>query len=436
MPVHPASEHDGGMADAPTPAAPAGRWNRRFRSLAAVTLVVVFALSFLASGVGIWLKRNTLDKDVWNERVVPLGTDPAVQRALAAYATDQLMQAVKPEELFAEALPERGQVLAIPLSAAVREFVAEKVEEFFASDRFESIWTAAATKAHDAAIATLKGDRPAVVADDEKVQIDLIPLIDAVLADIAEQVPDLIGRDVRLPTIRVDDVPEASRARLAEALGVELDDDFGTVTIYDGGKLSLAQTAVRWIDRLPVLTGILAALAAGGALWLSPRRRRTAFQLLGAAAIAAIAIRRVCFLLQSQVEGLVVEDLNREAARVVIATFVDPLTAAAATVLWVLAALALAIAVTGPYGWARSLRTTAGTGAAAARGAATDLATAPTTAAWVAGHRDPLRVGGWVAAALVLWFASLSWLLLVVVVAGVIAWQVAIDRIGAGAPAA
>ncbi|MEZ5183114.1 MAG: hypothetical protein R2702_14780 [Acidimicrobiales bacterium] len=120
----------------------------------------------------------------------------------------------------------------------------------------------------------------------------------------------------------------------------------------------------------------------------------------------------------------------------VIATFVDPLTAAAATVLWVLAALALAVAVTGPYGWARSLRTTAGTGAAAARGAATDLATAPTTAAWVAGHRDPLRVGGWIAAALVLWFASLSWLLLLVVVVGVIAWQVAIDRIGAGAPAA
>lgn len=421
--------------DAPPPTAAGGRWSRRFRSLAAGVLIVVFALSLVEAGLGLWVKRNTLNRDVWSERVVPLGTKPEVQQALAAYTTQQLMETVDPDALFAEALPERAQILAIPLSAAVREFVAEKVDEFFASEQFERLWVAAATKAHDAAISTLKGERPAVVADDEKIQINLIPLIDAVLAEIADEVPDLIGRDVRLPRVTVDDVPDVARARLAEALGVELDDDFGTVTIYDGGTLSAAQLAVRWIERLPILGAILATLAAAGALWVSPRRRRTAFQLIGAAALGAVAIRRMSSLLQDQVEGLVVDEINRAAAQVVVATFVDPLTAAAATLLWVLALLALVLAITGPYGWARSLRTTAGTGAVAARGAATELATAPTTAAWAAAHRDHLRIAGWVAAALVLWFASLSWLLLLALVAGVVAWQVAVDRIAAGAPA-
>ena len=89
----------------------------RIRKITAVFLVVVFALSFVASGVGIWLQRNTLNDNVWNERVVPLGKDPEVQKALAAWTTRELMKVVDPQALFQEALPERAQILAVPLTA-------------------------------------------------------------------------------------------------------------------------------------------------------------------------------------------------------------------------------------------------------------------------------------------------------------------------------
>lgn len=425
----------GAMADVTAPPAPTGKWSRRFRSLAAVILVIVFAFSFLASGVGIWLKRNTLNNDVWAERVVPLGEDPEVQAALAQWTADELLVALDPEERIAKELPENTKFLAIPISAALRDFITQKVDEFYASDKFEELWTYAAIQAHDAAVDTLKGNRPAVVADDEKVQINLIPLVDAILAQVVKEVPSLINKDVTLPTVKVEDVPEATREKLSKALGVDLDDDFGTITIYDGGKLTFAQKMVRWIEKLPIATGVLAVLTAGGALLVSPRKRRTGFQLLGGAALAAIAIRRVGFLLQSEVSGLVVKDVNRAAANVVVASFIDPLTGAAATVLWVIALLMLVLAVTGPYGWARSLRGAAASGASSARDAASGAATAPATVTWVVEHREALRIAGWVLAALVLWFASLSWGLLLIVAIGITLWQVGLNRIAGQADA-
>ena len=209
----------------------------RFRKIIAGLLVAVFALTFIASGVGIWLHRNTLNSDVWNDRVVPLGQDPAVQAALAAWTTDELMQAVNPEAVLRENLPDRARILAVPLSAAIEDFVGEQVDKFYASDAFEEVWTIAATRAHDAAIATLRGDNPAITTDDEKVTINFIPLINEVLARILEEAPGLVGSDAKLPTITVDDVPSEAREKLGDALGVNLDDDFGTFTIYDDGKL-------------------------------------------------------------------------------------------------------------------------------------------------------------------------------------------------------
>lgn len=413
------------MADASTPAPSTGKWSRRFRSLIAVVLVVLFAFSFLASGVGVWLKRNTLNDDVWAERVVPLGEDPEVQAALAQWTADELLTALDPQERIAAELPDNTKFLAAPISAALRDFITEKVQEFYGSKEFEKLWTYAAIEAHTAAVDTLKGNRPAVTADDQKVQINLIPLIDAILAQVVKEVPALVNKDVELPEVKVEDVPEATREKLSKALGVDLDDDFGTITVYDGGTLSFAQKMVRWVEKLPIATGILALLTAGGALLISPRKRRTGFQLLGAAALAAIAIRRVCFLLQSEVSDLIVKDVNRRAANVIVATFIDPLTGAAATILWIIALAMLVLAITGPYAWAQSLRGAAVSGASSAG----DAARSETTVSWIVEHREALRIAGWVLAGLVLWFASLSWGLLLLVVIGIVVWQLAITRI-------
>ena len=401
----------------------------RIRKITAVFLVVVFALSFVASGVGIWLQRNTLNDNVWNERVVPLGKDPEVQKALAAWTTRELMKVVDPQALFQEALPERAQILAVPLTSAVQGFVAEKVDEFYASDRFEELWIVAADRAHDAAIATLRGEAPAVTADDEKVTINFIPLINAVLAEILKEAPGLVGSDAKLPTITVDDVPAAAREKLGEALGVDLGPNFGTFTVYDGGKLSTAQTVVRVFEKVVPLTTLLAIVSFIGALAASTQRRRTLLQLLGVAAVGAILIRRICFILQDEVDGLIKIDVNRPAANVILRTFVDPLTNGAATVLWIIAIVAFIAIITGPYRWVESVRSTIANLFRSATTAVGDRADDDQTLAWVARNVDALRIAGYGIGALALWFFDLTWLVFFLIALVVAGWQVAVAQL-------
>ena len=401
----------------------------RVRRVAAPVLVVAFAISFLAAGLGVWLDRSTMNEDVWAERVVPLGEDPAVQAALAAWTTDQLMETVDPQGLFEEALPERGELLAIPLSAAVESFVRGVTEDFFASEQFEELWATAAVQAHQAVVATLRDERPAVEADDEKVTINLVPLVNAVLAEVVDAAPGLVGSDVDLPEVTVDDVPAAAREELASALGIDLDDDFGTVTVYDGGKLSAAQQAVKQFDRLVVLSCLLAIVTGVAALWVSPRRRRTLLQMVGAAAFVLVIVRRVAFTLQGEVSELPRIEENRAATRVVVASFVNPLTDATLGALWLLAVVALVVAVTGPYPWARRLRRESSELATRVGSGLEGQASRTGAAAWLVDHGDAAKLAGYGVGVVVLWIADGGWWLLMAVLAAAIGWHVLIDRL-------
>jgi hypothetical protein len=405
----------------------------RARRAVAAVLVVVFALSTLTSGVGIWLHRSTLDEDVWAERVVPLGADPAVQAALAAWTTDQVMAAVDVRALLEDGLPPRAGVLAGPLSSAVTGWIGDRVDRFYASDEFERLWTVAATQAHDRAVDVLRGDLPNATASRDGVTIDLVPVIDAILRDVADRAPSLVGRDIALPRLSIDDAPGLLRQRIGRSVGTDPGPDFGIITIDDGGKLAGAQQAVRWFDRLVVVSIALMLLSAAGAVSLSPRRRRTVLQLLGATALVAIATRRVTFVLQGQILDLVRVDVNRPAASVVVHSLTDPFTDAAATALWVVAAVTVAVAMTGPYRWARQVRGTVVDVTRSLVGAVTGASRNTATTTWMAANADALRVGGYALGALVLWVAELTWATLLLLAVAVAAWQVLLARLTDGA---
>ena len=405
------------------------RTKDRVRGLVAGFLVVVFAITFLSGGVGFWLHRNTLNKDVWAERVIPLGQDPRVQQALATWTTDQLMTTVDPKALIADALPPKAQILAGPISSAVEDFVRQKVEEFYASPRFEKLWAFAVTQAHDQAVNTLRGKQEAVTADGDQITINLVPLFDAVLNDVLKEAPGLVGSDVKLPTVSVNDLPDSARKKLGDALGQNLSDDFGVIKINDGGALHSSQEAVKIIDRAVALAIFLSLAAFIGALAVSTRRRRTLLQLVGAAALMCIIVRRAGFGVQSQVNNLVKVAVNQPAAKVVVATFVDPLTHSAGVVLWVLALIALIAVVTGSYPWVVRLRHGAVELVRSITTTVTDRATDDATVAWIQEHADALRIAGYVLGGLALWFVDLSWLSFIVIAALVAIWQVVLARV-------
>jgi hypothetical protein len=407
----------------------------RLRQLATAALVVLSCLVLVAAVIGIWARRNFLDTDRFVDRAGPLIEQPSVQDALTTRLTDQLMLIVDPEALFAEALPERGQLLAVPLANAVEGFVRDRVESFVGSDRFEGLWTGALTAAHSTSVRVLRGESAAVTTENGQVTLNLVPVVNAVLAQITAESPEILGREVNLPDVSVDDVPEAAIARVEDAFGIELDDDFGQFTVYDDGTLEAAQRGVDLFDRFVVLLLPLGIVLAAWALWLSRRRRRTLLQLCAGITLGMVLVRRVGFRLQDEVASLPPTATGRRAAAEVAEPFVDPLVTFAALTLGAVALVAAVAVLTGPYPWAITARRSGAQLLARATAATAERSRDEATVVWIAEHRDALLIAGAVFGLAVLWILDLSWFGLIVIVGLVAVFELAVYRI-AGRPGA
>lgn len=401
----------------------------RGRQLGSAGLVVLATLMLVASVIGIWARRNFLDTDRFVERAGPLIEQPSVQDALATRLTDQLMLIVDPEALFAEVLPERGQLLAAPLANAVEGFVRDRVESFVATDQFQRLWVGAISAAHSTSVRVLHGDSVAVTTENGQVTLNLVPVLNAVLAQITAESPEILGRQVNLPDVSVDDIPEAAIARIEDATGLELDDDFGQFTVYDDGTLETAQRGVDLFDRFVAVLLPLGLALAGWALWLSHRRRRTLLQLCAGIALGMVLVRRVGFRLQEEVASLPPTTTGRRAAADIAEPFVDPLVTFAALTLGAVAMIAAIAVLTGPYPWAIRARRSGAQLVARATTAATERSRDEATVVWVTEHRDSLLVAGAVFGLALLWIADLSWTGLLAVAIVVAAFEFAVYRI-------
>ena len=335
------------------------RQRHRTRRVVAAALVVVTSLVFTVAATGVWTRRNALNTDRWVTTVTPIAGDPAVQATLGRYVTDQLMTAIDPEAFFESVLPERGQILAGPLTNALRGFVNDKVTEFLASDTFQRLWVEINERAHTRLVDVLEGDLdgqvPGVTVRGDDVVLSVIPLINQVLARIGEESPDLFGHTINLPTITVDEIPKDAIAKLEDALGRPLPDNFGQFTIFDVARLRQAQDGVDLFNRFVVLAVILAVVLFALTLWISPRRRRTLIQLAVGIGLGIVVIRRLAIHFEGDVVQLVKPD-NQEATRVITRAFVSSLLDASQWILGIAALVVVVAVLTGPYPWVRALR--------------------------------------------------------------------------------
>jgi hypothetical protein len=345
--------------------------------------------------------------------------------------TDELMTVIDPRALFEQALPDRGQLLAVPLANAVTNFVRDRAQQFVATDQFKAVWEAAVRVAHQNAVRVLKDETPFISTSNGQVTFNLLPAISDVLQQLSSSSPQIFGRQVTIPQITIDEVPASAIARLEQTFGIQLRDGFGQFTVYDNGKLHTVQQSVRWFDAIVVWLIPFAIVLAGVALWLSYRRRRTLLQLAVGVALGMVLIRRVGFRLQDQVAALPPTQLGRDAVGTAVAQFLDPLRTFA---LWTLlvALLTVAVAVlTADYAWAVSLRHR--TGAVSSRVLATTSARAhdDSTVAWVRANRNVLLWAGGGVAFAILWLADLSWIGLLLVLVLVAAYELVVYRMAA-----
>jgi hypothetical protein len=400
-----------------------------WRRTVVVALVALACVVLTAAVVGLWSRRNFLDTDRFVDRAGPLIEEPSVQQALTNRLTEQLMTVVDPQALFAEVLPERGQLLAVPLANAVEGFVRDRVESFVGSDEFERLWVGAVTVAHEAAVRVLRGESEAVVTENGQVTLNLLPVVNAVLQRITAVSPEILGRRVDLPDVTVDDIPDVAIVRLEDALGVDLGDDFGQFTVYDDGKLEAVQEGVRLFDRLVVLLLPLGVVLAGGALWLSTRRRRTLLQLSAGLAVGMVLIRRVGFRLQDEVASLPPTAEGRRSGAAAADQFLHPLTTFAAWTLAVAGVVAAVAVLTGDYPWVASLRRNAGGLWARVVSTTGERARDEAPVAWIGDHRDALLIGGVIVGLVLLWIADLSWAGLLLVLGLLATFETAVYRI-------
>jgi len=410
----------------------------RTRGVVAVALVVVTSLLVTVSVTAVWARRNALNTDRYVETIGPVAQDVRVQRALGRYITDQAMSAIDPEALFESALPERGQILAAPLTSALRGFVNDRVDAFLATDDFSRLWVRINEVAHERVVDVLNGDLPpSLQVRGNDVVVNVIPVVNQVLARIGEASPEIFGRTVNLPTVTVDEIPEDAIQKVESALGRDLPENFGQFTVFDASKLQQVQDTVTLFNRLVVVAVILAAVLFALTLWVSPRRRRTLLQLMVGIALGIVIIRRLGLRLEDDVVELVRPE-NRDAVKVVVGAFVSSLLDATAWILGIAAVVAVVALLTGPYGWARALRRGTVSGAQAAVGAARSAINRQPddpVVAWVGAHREVLQAGGIVVGILALLVLDLSWIGLFVLVALVIAYELVVQRladIGAG----
>jgi hypothetical protein len=413
----------------------------RTRGVVAVALVVLTSILVTVSVTAVWARRNALNTDRYVETIGPVAEDVRVQRALGRYLTDQVMAAIDPEELLRDTLPERAQALAGPITSAVRGFVNDRVNAFLATDTFSRLWVEVNERAHSRVVDVLNGDLPpSLEVQGNDVVLNVVPILNQVLARIGEASPEIFGRTVDLPTVSVDEIPDEAVQKVESALGRDLPDNFGQFTVFDASKLQQVQDTVTLFNRLVVGAVILAVVLFALTLWVSPRRRRTLLQLMVGIALGIVIIRRLGLRLEDDVVNYVKPE-NRDAVKVVVGAFVSSLLDATA---WILAGAAVIAAIallTGPYSWAKALRRKTVSGAQAAVNAARSVVNREPddpVVAWVGAHREILQAGGIVVGILALLLLDLSWLGLFLLVGLVVAYELVVQRLadigGRGAP--
>ncbi|GAA3388355.1 hypothetical protein [Cryptosporangium minutisporangium] len=401
------------------------------RRIAAAVFVMLAAFALTASVVGVWAARTALDTDRWVTAVAPLPRDPQVSAAVAQYATTQLSEVLQIEQRLRDVLPPRAGFVVGPLAGQVRTAVQRTVTNVIRSDRFQPIWVEANRRAHQRALAIIEGRSTIVTARGDRVEIDLLPLINQALRQLSAQLPTLFGKQISLPDLGSGAIPENLRQRIEQALGVSLPANFAQFTVYDAGRLRAVQETVVAVKRdlaLLVGAGIVLLIAAFA---VSPRRRRTLLQFGVWLVLAAVTVTVSLRAGRTQLLRQVPEGTYRDGVAATIVTVTRSLHDRGVQLVVLGVVIAVLAYLIGPGRLPASLRRNAVRGGRAggrwtvARGR--DVRTHGR--GWTAQHLDPLRIAGVVAAVLLALVLS-SWAALVVIVVLLAVFEIVVTLLG------
>src|SRR3954468_13830096 len=403
----------------------------RARGITAAVLAGLFIILVPLTTTLAWTHRTVLDTDTYVSTVAPVAADPAVIAATSRLVTDQLYQTLDIPTKVADALPANAKLLAGPIASGARDYVQQAVTRVLESDAFRELWARANRFAHTQLVAVLRGDTTVLQATGGQIALNLVPLIEAALRNMAGFVSGVVGHPISLPSASESEAPAVACAKLSAAIDRQLPSNCGVITLFRAHNLAVAQRGVRAFDRGTLLLLIVTPLVGLAALLASPRRRRTVLQLAVGGAAALIVARRLVIWTQSSLidTGRPENKSAREAiVRQILGGYFD-LTRWLLIIAIVVVVVAL---VTGPYRWAVRSRTAVGqTGGAvvAAVGGRSRDVRSDHAVAWANAHYDVLRFGAIAVVLLLLVAIDVNLVGFLVVAAALAVFEVGLARL-------
>src|SRR5262249_49378335 len=147
-----------------------------------------------------WAHREFLNTDRYVQIVGPLASNPDVQQAIARELTDEVFQALPLQQSIADALPPKASFLSVPLTSALKTFVASQVLKVVQSKAFQTFWAQANRFVHTQVLAVLNGNSTTVSIANGKVLLNLLPLVNLALKQIQTIAAGVLPANVTIPT--------------------------------------------------------------------------------------------------------------------------------------------------------------------------------------------------------------------------------------------
>lgn len=364
-----------GPGDASSATAPASGTETqrvpRGRRIVAGTLLVVGCLLVPISLSAVWVRNTLLNTDNYVATVGPLASNPQVQQALATRITAGIFANVEVQQKVAEALPEKGQFLAAPITGALNTLTNKAALQLVESDRFQTLWENANRRAHDLVTKALTGGGSRVSTKNGEVAIDL----EQVFASVQKKLTD---------------------KGITIFEGVTLPPQYQQFVLFQSRDLAKVQGGVDVLQTLAWVFPVVLLLCFGGALALSSNRRRT---LLRGGIGVAIAVGLQLVLLglgrNLYLEALTTKQRTPGAAEAVWDQLTSFLRLSGTTIVVLALVIAIAAWVAGPSRMATRVRGlwNSALAGAGARADGSDVATG-SVASIVARSKNPLRVAG------------------------------------------
>ena len=227
------------------------------------SMIVLASLIAIGAATNTWLNRQLLDTDNWVEVSDDLLTNEEVRAALSVYLVNELFSYVDVSEQVQDRLPDQLQVLAGPISAALRQPAIDAVDRVLASPQVQEVWREANRVAHTALVNILKGDtRESVDTTDGVVTLNLATVVTN------------LGEQLGLPQSVLDRIP-------AEA---------GVITIADSQQLADAQDAVSVVEKLSVVLLLVVIVLYVAAVFIASDRRAALRDVGIAIVVTGVAI--------------------------------------------------------------------------------------------------------------------------------------------------